>query len=143
MSIKYSLSRQRNPQDPEAPRKFYARVQVRETIDLRRLAKEIAYASSLTPGDVLNVLMEMGNHVASHLADGDLVDLGDFGRLQYQVSGRGADTEEEFKYTHISKARLQFRPGYAFRAQQALLQYEKVFPLKAPAGQNPEQPAGE
>lgn len=133
MSIKYSLSLQRNPQEPDAPRKFYARAQMREVIDLRRLSREIAYASSLTPGDVLNVLDEMSRHVADHLADGDMVDLGDFGRLQYQLSSKGADTEEDFKSTHIKRARLQFRPGYAFRQQQTVLQYEKVLPLKAVA----------
>ena len=50
MSIKYSVNQLRNPQDPDGVRKFYARAQVRETITLRKLAKEIAYASSLTPG---------------------------------------------------------------------------------------------
>ena len=130
MSIKYSVNQLRNPQDPEGARKFYARAQVRETITLRKLAKEIAYASSLTPGDVLSVLMELSNHVANHLADGDMVDMGDFGKLQYQVESEGADTEEEFKYTNISKVNLQFRPGIAFREQEKTLKYEKVLPRK-------------
>lgn len=131
MSIKYSVNQLRNPQAPEGPRKFYAHAQVRETITLRRLAKEIAYASSLTPGDVMNVLTEMSNHVADHLADGDLVDLGDFGRIQYQLSSEGADTEEEFKYTNIIKANLQFRPGLAFREKEKGLKFAKVLSKKA------------
>ncbi len=131
MSIKYSVNSLRNPQDPEGPRKFYARAQVRETISLRRLSREIAYSSSLTPGDVLNVLTEMSNKIAEHLADGDLVDLGDFGRIQYQVGSEGAETEDKFKSTNITKVNLQFKPGYAFTSQEKTLQFEKVLPLKA------------
>ena len=96
MSIKYSVNQLRNPQDPEGARKFYARAQVRETVTLRKLAKEIAYASSLTPGDVMNVLTELSSHVANHRAYGDMVDMGDFGKLKYQVESEGADTEEAF-----------------------------------------------
>ena len=120
MSIKYSVNQLRNPQDPEGARKFYARAQVRETVTLRKLAKEIAYASSLTPGDVMN----------DHLADGDMVDMGDFGKLQYQVESEGADTEEAFKYTNITKVNMQFKPGIAFREQEKTLKYEKVLPKK-------------
>ena len=54
----------------------------------------------------------------------------DFGKLQYQVESEGADTEEEFKYTNISKVNLQFRPGIAFREQEKTLKYEKVLPRK-------------
>ena len=103
---------------------------MRETVTLRKLAKEIAYASSLTPGDVMNVLTELSSHVANHLADGDMVDMGDFGKLQYQVESEGADTEEAFKYTNITKVNMQFKPGIAFREQEKTLKYEKVLPKK-------------
>ena len=78
----------------------------------------------------MNVLTELSSHVADHLADGDMVDMGDFGKLQYQVESEGADTEEAFKYTNITKVNLQFKPGIAFREQEKALKYEKVLPKK-------------
>ena len=91
MSVKFSLARLRNPQDPEGPRKLYACAQVREEISLDRIAEEIAFSSSLTEGDVLNVLRGLTQNVVNHLADGDLVDLGDLGRFCYKLSSEGVD----------------------------------------------------
>ncbi len=131
MSVKYSIAAMKNPQNPEAPKKYYAKAQVRDTVDLNRIADEIAYATSLTDGDVLNVLRGLIKKIQEHLSDGDIVSLGEFGTFQYQLCSWGAVTEKEFVPANIRKVRLQFRSGKLLRKGLNGLTFEKVISVKA------------
>lgn len=131
MSVKFSLARLRNPQDPEGPRKLYACAQVREEISLDRIAEEIAFSSSLTEGDVLNVLRGLAQNVVNHLADGDLVDLGDLGRFSYKLSSEGVDLVKDFSEDKIRRVRLHYRPGRIFQNKIPDLKFEYVISRKA------------
>ncbi len=131
MSVKFSLARLRNPQDPEGPRKLYACAQVREEISLDRIAEEIAFSSSLTEGDVLNVLRGLAQNVVNHLADGDLVDLGDLGRFCYKLSSEGVDRVKDFSEDKIRRVRLHYRPGRIFQNKIPDLKFEYVISRKA------------
>ena len=131
MSVKFSLARLRNPQDPEGPRKLYACAQVREEIGLDRIAEEIAFSSSLTEGDVLNVLRGLAQNVVNHLADGDLVDLGDLGRFSYKLSSEGVDLVKDFSEDKIRRVRLHYRPGRIFQNKITDLKFEYVISRKA------------
>ena len=130
MSLKYSLAELRNPLRPEEPKKFYAKSQVRDVVSLNRIADEISYSTTLTDGDVLNVLRGLIRKVKEHLADGDIVDLAEFGKFQYQISSHGAETKEKFTPANIRKVRLQFRPGEMLKPSLVNLQFERVLPVK-------------
>ena len=56
MPINYSVFAMKNPQKREEAPKYYGKVQARGTADFDVLADEIAYATTLTDGDVANVL---------------------------------------------------------------------------------------
>lgn len=130
MSIKYSLMKLKNPQQPTDPEKYYAKAQVREVIDLNRIADEISYSTSLTDGDVLNVLRALIRKTGEHLADGDMVDLGDFGRFRYELSSTGAEKKTEFTSANIRKVRLHFRPGLMWKPSVDRLRFEQVIPVE-------------
>lgn len=143
MSVKYSVNSMRNPLKPMLPKKFYAKAQARAAVDMNRIAEEIAFATSLTDGDVLNVLRNLTHKLKEHLGDGDVVKLGEFGSFQYQLSSKGAETEKEFVTANILKARIQFRPGTMVKDGAAGLKFEKTLPVKAkkadtPAPETPE-----
>lgn len=131
MSVKYSITEMRNPLKPDEAKKFYAKSQIREKVTLDRIADEIAFASSLTDGDVLNVLRNLIRKIKEHLSDGDMVCLGDFGSFQYQLHSRGASTIEEFNSSRIHKVSLQFRPGDMIREVSQNLSFERVPSVKA------------
>jgi len=130
MSVKYSLAELKNPQRPEEPAKFYAKAQVREVISMDRIAREIAFATSLTEGDVLNVIRNVPYRITAHLEDGDLVDLGDLGRFQFQISSKGADAREEFTHHRIKRAKIHFKPGKLLTEVLGRLTYEEVIPVR-------------
>jgi len=131
MSIKYSIAELKNPIRREEPAKFFAKAQTRAEVDLNRISQEIAYASSLTRGDVLNVLSALIDKIKEHLADGDMVSLGDFGKFQYQISCKGADTIEEFTRANIRNANIRFRPGTMIKDELSTLKFERVLSVKA------------
>lgn len=130
MSLKYSLAELRNPMRPEEPKKFYAKSQVRDIVSLNRIADEISYSTTLTDGDVLNVLRGLIRKVKEHLADGDIVDLAEFGKFQYQISSYGAETKEKFTPANIRRVRLQFRPVELLKPSMVNLKFERVLPVK-------------
>ncbi|NDV66646.1 hypothetical protein [Bacteroides sp. 224] len=131
MSLKYSIAELGNPLRPQDDKRFYARSQVREDVDIYRLAREIAYSSSQTEGDVLSTIFSLFQKTGEHLADGDSVSLGDFGRFQYHISSRGAATKEEFTSGCIRDVKLRFRPGRMIRTSVADHTYEQVLSVKA------------
>lgn len=133
MSVKFSIAKMKNPQKPEEAAKFFAKAQARETVDINKIADELAYATSLTDGDILNVIRGLIRKVKEHMADGDIVSLGEFGTFQIQLSSNGAVKEEDFIAANITKARIQFRPGELLREVTNLktLKFEKVISVKA------------
>ena len=128
MAINYSVYAMRNPQKREEDPKFYGKVQTSGTADFELLADEIAYATSLTDGDVAAVLRALVKLMKKHLADGKIVKLDGFGSFQFQISSKGAVTEKDYSTSMIRKMNIQFRPGKLVREVQHLtnLSFKKV-----------------
>ena len=137
MAINYSIAKMKNPNDKGAPEKFYAKAQASGTVDINELAEEISYSTTLTDGDVLNVIRALVKQINKHIAKGEIVKLENLGSFQAQISSDGAETEEEFSTSNIRKVSLQFRPGIGLRGQLSLdnLTFHKVKPLKAASGE--------
>lgn len=133
MPINYSIAARRKPGDKNMPPKYYAKMQARGTVSFDALAEDIAYATTLTDGDVLNVLRALIKQIKKHLSDGKIVNLDALGSFQFQISGKGALTEEDYNTNLIQKVRIQYRPGRLVREVQNLtnLQFKKVQPLKS------------
>ncbi len=55
--MKYKLTARANPQDRDTAPKYYVVPVYAGTMDLRRISKDVADLSSLSPGDVYNVLV--------------------------------------------------------------------------------------
>lgn len=130
MSLKFSIAGLRNPRKPEDPVKYYARTQIRSIVDIDRIAQEISYSTTLTDGEVLNVLHALIHQMRLHLSDGDMVSLGDFGKFQYQISSDGADEKKNFNQSMIRRVKLQFRPGKKLNTAYQHLSFEQVVPVK-------------
>ncbi len=57
MTLKYSVAEMKNPLNSEEPAWFYAKSQVREFVDEDKLARSISFSTSLTEGDIRNVVL--------------------------------------------------------------------------------------
>ena len=95
--------------------KFYANPVNVECKTLDDIARGISGRSSLTRGDIENVLFNFIDRLPSYLRDGFSVQLGEFGTLRLTLSSEGALNEKAFK-TETIKPRVTFTPGVELKA---------------------------
>ena len=138
MSVKYSLAHMSTqPGVKDAPKKYYAKAQADGEVTIDDLADDIAYATSLTDGDVLNVIRALIKQINRHIAKGEIVKLENLGTFQAQIRSNGADVPDEFNESYIRQVHLQFRPGLGLQSTLALenLQFKKVKSYKELEGE--------
>lgn len=134
MAINYSVVGMRNPSLlGEGETKYYAKAQASGAVVIDQLAEEIAYATTLTDGDVVNAIRALVAQIRKHVQEGHIVRLESLGSFQAQLSSEGTSSEEEFNPSFIRKVKLQFRPGNSLKASLnvSALSFRKVKPLRS------------
>ena len=122
--MKIRLVPKKNPQKREEV-KFYANPVNLGHKSLDDIARDIAGRSSLTRGDVSNVLYNFIDCLPHYLRDGFSIQLGEFGSMRVTLSSKGAETEKAFK-TETIKPRVTFTPGVELKAALRENSYETV-----------------
>ena len=123
--MKVKLVVRTNPRKQGDPGKWYANPVNAGKKTLRDIAKDIAGRSSLTRGDIENVLTNFMECLPSYLRDGFSVLLGEFGTMRLTLSSTGAADEKSFK-TETIKPRVTFTPGVELKAALRDNSYETV-----------------
>ncbi|MDR2010886.1 MAG: HU family DNA-binding protein [Bacteroidales bacterium] len=127
MAVSYVILEKANPQDREAPKKFYAQAKSRGELTFKKLSKEISEGSTtVSDSDVLAVLNDLTKVLRRHLENGEIVRFGDFGTFQIAISSEGAPTEAKFNASMVKKAKVAFRPGSDLKEMLATLKFEKL-----------------
>ena len=124
-TMKVKLVVRTNPRKQGDPGKWYANPVNAGKKTLRDIAKDIAGRSSLTRGDIENVLTNFMECLPSYLRDGFSVQLGEFGTMRLTLSSTGAANEKSFK-TETIKPRVTFTPGVELKAALRDNSYETV-----------------
>ena len=123
--MKIKLIERRKPGTKTGPGKFYASPVNVGKKNLRDIAHDIAGRSSLTRGDIENVLSNFMDCLPHYLRDGFSVQLGEFGTMRLTLSSEGAATVKAFK-TEMIKPRVTFTPGVELKAALRENSYETV-----------------
>jgi predicted histone-like DNA-binding protein len=100
----------------DAPKKYYAKAQSTGTVSVDELAEAIGYATSLTDGDVMNVIRALVYQMNLQLQAGKIVKMEKLGTFRLQLHSAGADDEKSFNNSYIRSASIHFRPGDTTRA---------------------------
>ena len=122
--MKIKMVQRKNPQK-KSEVKYYASPVNAGKKTLRDIAHDIAGRSSLTRGDIENVLSNFMDCLPHYLRDGFSVQLGEFGTMRLTLSSAGAATEKAFKTEKI-KPRVTFTPGVELKAALRENSYETV-----------------
>ena len=122
--MKIKMVQRKNPQK-KSEVKFYASPVNLGRKTLKDIAKDIAGRSSLTRGDIENVLSNFIDRLPSYLRDGFSVQLSDFGTMRLTLSSEGSLTEKDFNIEKI-KPRVTFTPGTELKAALRDNSYETV-----------------
>ena len=144
--MKIKMVQRKNPQK-KSEVKFYASPVNAGKKTLRDIAKDIAGRSSLTRGDIENVLTNFMECLPSYLRDGFSVQLGEFGTVRLTLSSEGALNEKAFK-TETIKPRVTFTPGVELKAALRDNSYEtpkkkeSLTPAPSPNGEGSEDHTG-
>ena len=141
-NVTYSVAPRINPRDKEAAPKFYARAQASGDVSVREMAERIQASCTVTKADVQAVLVALEDVIIDALKGGEIVRLGDLGTFQIGLSGKGAETEEDFSVSLIKKARINFRPGVALAGILTSLTYSKVEPRASKSSDKEEEEQG-
>ena len=123
--MKYKLIQRGKPGDETAPKKWYASPVKSGRSTEKNIAKEISSRSSLTAGDVMNVIQNFLDLLPNHLTDGKSVKLGDFGSFRISFSSEGVETEKEFTTDKIKGLKIIFTPSSDFKSELTKISFEK------------------
>lgn len=104
----YVVQSRRNPQDRTKPARYYA---IRRSIgrkELRDVAHHIEKRTSLTVGDVLNVLENSIDIITEFIKDGYSVNMGVLGTFHGTFRSNGKDAPDEITAADIHSPRITF-----------------------------------
>ncbi len=123
--MKYKLIKRANPQD-RSKEKWYAAPVNNGKITKSDLTKEIVATSSLSRGDVSNVIENVIDIVPKYLLMGKSVSLGELGTLRLSFSSKGVENEGEFKVGMIGNLKVIFTPSPEFKKMLEDVKFEKM-----------------
>ena len=123
--LKYKLIERGLPNDPTAPKKFYATNVSQGKKTLNAIGKDIADISSLSRGDIQNVLLNLVDQIPKYLLDGQSVNLGEVGTMRISYSSEGVSSEAEFSTSLIKNVKIIFTPGPAIKKALESAKFEK------------------
>jgi predicted histone-like DNA-binding protein len=124
--MKYKIIEKGNPGNPAAPKKWYASPVNAGKFTVKSFAKEIAGRSSLTRGDIENVLNNFLDELPTFLKLGLSVKLGEFGTLRLGLSSEGVEAPDEFNATKIKHVKVIFTPSAELKEGLKDVTFEEV-----------------
>ena len=123
--LDYKLVSRKDPRDENSVAKFYALAISSGHADLRSIAEKISDRCTLTTVDTVAVLEALVGLIPQELADGKIVQLGDFGTFRTTFRSEGAETEDEFTKLKIKETKVHFRQGLEFKRKFSNLKFSK------------------
>lgn len=124
--LTYKLVEKGNPSDSTAPKKYYANHVNKGKKTFAEIKRDIEDMSSLTRGDIGNVLDNLVDQVPKYLLDGQSVSLGELGTLRLSFSSEGAINPDEFEVGMIKNIKIIFTPGVLLKEAIAKAKFEKA-----------------
>ncbi|MDR1985090.1 MAG: HU family DNA-binding protein [Prevotellaceae bacterium] len=123
--MKYKLIERKNPQNPQATPKVYAAPVNDGKVSQKDIAADIVGLSSLSRGDVANVIDSLIDTVPKYLLMGKSVSLGELGTLRISFTSEGVASAEDFSVSLISGVKIIFTPSVALKKKIEEIHFEK------------------
>lgn len=118
----YRLVQKANPLDQEHKQRYATSVNAGK-IDTRMVAKTLSQKSSLTTGDVMNVLENLMEEIPRRLSQGYSVSLWELGTFRLSLSSQWVKEQKEFN-TRTIKKKVVFLPSKSFKSELKTIPFE-------------------
>jgi len=122
--MKYKLVQRVNPQDRNQS-KWYAQPINEGKISRSTISADIVSLSSLSRGDVSNVIESLIDTLPRYLLMGKSVSLDGFGTLRISFSSKGVDDSKDFNANLILGVKVIFTPSVDLKAALEKISFEK------------------
>ena len=126
MSIKFNVVEPGRPGHKASPKKYYPSLQSTGRVTMRELAREASDMSTLSTADMMAAVEAFLTLIPLHLANGEIVELGDFGSFWLRFSAEGAETAQKVRGKQITTLIPRFMPGKEFRLALREVEFEKL-----------------
>jgi predicted histone-like DNA-binding protein len=113
MSLQFNVVEKTNPITKE--KKWYATSRLTGKRDLKNLSKDLSEVSSLSAGDVQNVIANLIDQLPKWLMEGDSVKLDGFGTFRLSFSSAGEVVKEDITADSIKDIYILFEPDVAIK----------------------------
>ena len=124
MALQFNVVERPNPQTKE--KKWYASPKLTGNRDLKNLSKDLSEVSSLSAGDVQNVISNLIDQLPKWLMEGDSVKLDVFGSFRLSFSSKGEAVKEDVTADSIKDIYILFEPDVAIKER---INKTKVHPM--------------
>ncbi len=126
MTVKYVVVTKRNLRDLQAAKKYYPVVKSTGRVTLRQLADQIAAISTVSSIDLVAILEAFLTVIPQELAEGNIVDLGEFGSFRLQTRSQGSDSKSRVTARNITKVLVGFLPGKRFKKALRSISFKEL-----------------
>ncbi|MDR2424936.1 MAG: HU family DNA-binding protein [Prevotellaceae bacterium] len=123
--MKFKVIERINPQNRDQ-KKWYAIPVNTGKFGIKDFSKEISGRSSLTRGDVENVITNFTDELPTFLKLGMSVKLGNFGTLRLTLSSEGVENRDDFNSSKIKGAKVVFTPSPELKKELDDISYEEM-----------------
>ena len=125
MSIKFNIVERGRPGDSEAPKKYYPSIQSTGRVSARQLAEHASDISTLSTPDMMAAMEALLTIIPRELANGNIVELGDFGHFWLRFSAEGVEDAADVRGEQITTLIPRFIPGSQFKKVLAAVEFKK------------------
>jgi predicted histone-like DNA-binding protein len=126
MPIKFNVVQRGNPAKPDAPKKYYPSIQSSGRLSMRDLAELASDRSTLSTVDMVAAVESFLAIIPEALAEGKVVELGDFGNFWLRFTSEGVETPEQVRGGQITSLIPRFMPGKRFKKALKAAKFQKV-----------------
>lgn len=126
MSVRFNVVERGNPNNREAPKKFYPSIQSSGRVTLRQLSQAVSQMSTVSSADTMAVLEALLTVIPQELSRGNIVELGDFGNFWLRTDTEGAETADVVRANQITGVLPRFNAGREFKKVLASIEYVKT-----------------
>ena len=124
--MKYNLVQRFNPSDRTKPAKWYATPASRGRKTISQISEDVSGSSSLSRGDIQNVILSLVDQIPKYLVDGQSVELGELGILRIGFSSEGVENKEDFSVPKINDMKIIFTPSTKLKKILTGLHFEAI-----------------
>ena len=126
MTVNFNIVKRGRPGHSEAPKKYYPSIQSTGRVTIRKLAERASDMSTMSTSDMMAAIELLLTIIPDELAQGNIVELGDFGNFWLRFSAEGVDDVARVRGDQITSLLPRFNPGKRFKQALATVKFQRL-----------------